>query len=508
MRTASLLSILLLAAAPIAEAQPVRHAPPKPVPTKTAPAASSTSVYARSSISDWTKPPEPGPEPTFKPPVAQRMKLRNGLSLLVVENHALPIVSMQLVAPGAGAANDPKGKGGLAAYTADLLDEGAAGMSAIEIAEEIDRLGASIALYTDTDAGYVAVSTLSKTLDPTIDLVTKLLTQPAFDPTESERVKGDRLTSLELRRDRPREVASIMLNGAIFGIGTPYGHPVTGVREEFKNLTVADARAFYKQRWNPATMTLVVAGDVDATSLKRKLDASLGAWKQPGAQRATTPKVSAAKVTNRLLFVDRKGAAQSDVRIGLLGPDRKDRRYYAFEVFRTVLGDGFTSRLVQRLREQLGITYGANASMDWRLARGPFVIGTAIVTAATAQGVKEILDMVAALATTNVPAEELEKSKQNLIRALPEMFATNASTAAAYADLALFGLPDNWYTTYAANIRKVTAKDVKAAAAAFAPVDKLVISIVGDLATFRAELDKLGLGRPAMFDLYGTPLGR
>jgi len=502
MRIASLLSMFLLATAPLAEAKPAPRA------TKPAPTSPSTSVYARSSIADWTKAPEPGPEPTFQPPVATRMKLRNGLSLLVIENHALPIVSMQLVVPGAGAANDPKGKGGLAAFTADLLDEGAAGMSAIAIAEEIDRLGASIGLYADADAAYVSVSTLSKTLEPTIELVTKLLTKPAFDAKEGERVKGDRLTSLELRRDRPREVASIMLNGAIFGIGTPYGHPTTGVRDEFKRLAIADARTFYKQRWNPTAMTLVVAGDVDPKALHAKLNASLGAWKQPGAKRPAPPAVRPAKLASRLLLVDRKDAAQSDVRIGIVGPDRKDSRYYAFEVFRTTLGDGFTSRLVQRLREQLGITYGANASMDWRLARGPFVIGTAIVTPATGQGVKETLDMVSALATTDVPADELEKSKQNLIRALPAMFATNASTAATYAELALFGLPDTWYSTYAARIRKVTAKDVKAVAAAFAPVDRLVISIVGDLAKIRTDLDKLGLGAPAMFDLYGAPLKR
>lgn len=163
---------------------------------------------------------------------------------------------------------------------------------------------------------------------------------------------------------------------------------------------------------------------------------------------------------------------------------------------------------MQRLREQLGITYGAGAGMSYRVARGPFVISTAIVTPETGKGLAEIVTMLDDLATKNVPADELEKSKQNLIRALPSLFETNASTSAAFADLVVHGLPDTWYASYAANIRKVTAKDVKAAAKAIIPSNKMVFAVVGDLAKIRADLDKLGLGTPAMFDLYGQPLAK
>ena len=470
------------------------------------PAFAAPSVFDKSEIKDWSKTPEPTTEPTFKPPVAQKLKLKNGVQLLVIENHKLPIVSLALVVPGAGYGADPKGKGGLASFTGDLLDEGAGGLSAIAIAEETDRLGASIAVGVDADAAYVSMSTLAKTLDSTIDLATKLVTQPAFEDKEAERVHGDRTTSLELRRDRPREVAQIVLAGAIYGSQSAYGHPGEGVRDEFKTITVADARAFYKEHWNPAAMTLVVAGDVDPKALQAKLEVGLGAWKPAGAKRPAKVAVAAAKVGSRLLLVDRPGAAQSDVRIGLLGPDRKDARFFAFEVYRTTLGDGFTSRLIQRLREQLGITYGARASMDWRIARGPFVISTAIVTAATGQGIGETLKMVEDLTTTDIPAAELDKSKQNLIRALPARFETNASTADAFADLALQGLPLDWYTRYAEGVRKVTAKDARAAAKSIVPAKSVVISLVGDLSKVRADLDKLGLGEPAMFDLYGTPL--
>ncbi len=464
---------------PAAGAPAPAPTPPAPAPE---PASSAAPVpdrgpapWASSGIADWTKAPGPEKEPTFKPPVAKRSKLENGMSLLVVENHKLPIVSMTLVAPGAGASSDPSAKPGVASFTADLLDEGAGGLSAIAIAEEQDRLGASIGAGVDVDYALVSVSTLTKTLDPTLDLVAKIITQPAFEQKEFDRVKGDRATSLELRRDRPREVAALMLNAALYGLSSAYGHPTTGLRESFKDITVADVQTFYKERWNPAAMTLVVVGDFDTKALRTKLDATLGAWKPAGVKRPAKAAAKPEKLTKRLLLVDRKDAAQSDVRIGLVGLDRRDRRYYQFEVLSSALGGGFTSRLVQRLREQLGITYGARAGMDYRLAPGPFVISTAIVTPQTGTGISEIVTILDDLATKDMPAEELDKSKQNLIRALPSLFDTNASTAGAFADLAIFGLPDNWYASYAANVRKVTAKDVKAAAKALIPSKNMVI---------------------------------
>jgi len=469
------------------------------------PAAKVDPAFAKSGIADWTKPPVQTKEPKFTPPTVKRLKLKNGMALLVATNNALPIVSMSLVVPAAGAANDPAGKGGVAAYAADLLDEGAAGMSALGIAEELDRLGASFGAGVAYDSAEVSMSTLSKTLDPSLDLFTKIVTSPTFDDKEAERVKGDRATSLELRRDRPREVAQIMLSAALYGAGTAYGHPSSGTREEFKAITVADAKQFYAERWNPATMTLVVAGDVDANALKTKLDAGLGAWKPTGVKAASKLAVTPAKPGARLLFADRPAAQQSDVRIGLVGLGRKDPRYYKFEVFRTVLGDGFTSRLTQRLREQLGITYGIGAFQDWRVATGPFVIGSAIVTAETAKGLTEVMKIVDDLAATDVPAAELDKAKQNLIRALPGMFETNSATVDAYTNLVLHGLPDTWYATYADNIRKVKAADVKAVAKAVVPSKKLVVSVVGDMSKIKADLDKLGLGEAAPHDLYGTP---
>lgn len=487
---------------------------PAAAPTVAPPSAAASSPtsptgpapFERSGIADWTQPPAPGAEPAFTPPTARRSKLKNGVAVVVIENHTLPIAAINVLVQGAGAAADPRHKRGLAAFTADMVDEGAGGLSALAISEEAGRLGAEIAASADADSARISVSALTRTLDPTLDLLAKIATQPAFAPAELERVKGDRLTALDQRRDRPPEVAQLVLDEALYGIDSAYGHAGDGARDEVQAITAGDVQAFYREHWNPAAMTIVVAGDVDAAAITARLDAVLGGWRPAGARPPVTPAVAPAKLTRRLLLVDRPGAAQSDVVIGRIGPDRHDRRYFAFEVLRTVLGDGFTSRLTQRLREQLGITYGVRARMAWRKARGPFVIASAIVTARTATGIAETIKILDDLATTDVPAAELDKARQNMIRALPARFETNAGTAAAFTDLALHGLPDDWYAQFAGAVRKVTAADVKAVAKALIPSGTLAIAIVGDVDKIRRELDELGLGAPTAYDLRAMPV--
>jgi len=462
--------------------------------------------FDKSGIADWTKPPPPTAEPVFAPPVATRLRLDNGLAVLVVENHTLPIIALDLLVPGAGAAADPKQRRGLAAFTADLLDEGAGGLSALALVEAQDRLGTRITTRAETDDARITVRLLSKALEPTLDLLTKIVTQPAFDPKELARIQGDRTTALAQRRDRPPEVAAIVLNEALFGLDSPYGHPVTGVTADVAAITAADVTAFYRDHWSPAAMTLVVVGDVDPPALKTVLDAGFGRWRPRTARPPAATARAVARGGPRIQLVDRPGAAQSDVRIGVIGPDRNAKRYYAFEVSRTMFGGGFTGRITQRLREQLGIIYHAYATMNWWVAPGPLVVDAAIVTPSTATGISEVLKILDDLATNDAPVAELDKAKQNLIRALPSLFDTNAETADAFVELALHKLPDDWYAHFADGIRKVTAGDARAAAQALLASRSMLISIVGDAAKIRPDLDKLGLGAPALYDLDAAPL--
>jgi predicted Zn-dependent peptidase len=156
----------------------------------------------------------------------------------------------------------------------------------------------------------------------------------------------------------------------------------------------------------------------------------------------------------------------------------------------------------------MGIVYNVGAVADWRVAPGPLFVSTAIQTPSTGQGVGKVLEILDDLAKNGLPKDELDKAKQNIIRALPSTFGTNASVAGAFADLALHGLPDNWYASYAASVRNVSAAQVKTIAKAAMPSGKVVISIVGDYTKIKPDLDKLSLGDPAMHDLYGMPIAK
>ncbi len=453
---------------------------------------------------DWAKPPPIGPEPTFAPPKPKRLRLKNGMAVLVIENHRLPLVSMALVVKDAGSAQDPAGKSGLAAFTAEMLDEGAGDLSALALAEQVDQLGATLAIFTGHDSTRVSVSTLSRTLSPTIDLLAKVVTAPSFDEKEGARVLDDWLTELKLRPDSPRLIAALVLRGVIYGVQAAYGRPGDGYLPEFATVTLADAKRFYAQRWSPRAMTLVVVGDVDTKDLAARLDAAFGAWK-PAGNKATPVKSPAAKPAARLWLVDRPGAEQADVRIGIHGISLKDKRIAAADVMANILGGTFTSRLNRRLREELGWTYGARSSLQGAAGVGPFVIGTALVTPHAVEGVAEILRIAGELVSADVPAAELAKRRSNLMRELPQRFATNAETAGAFATLVEVGLPDDYYAGYVARLKKVSAKDVRAVAKALVPTGKLIVVVVGDAAVVRAGLEKL-VGPASLMSPELTPV--
>jgi zinc protease len=444
---------------------------------------------------DWSKPPPSAPAVAYVPPVPVRKTLKNGLRLLVVENHRVPLVSLRLVVDDAGWAMDPAAKSGLAAFTADLLDEGAGPWSAEDLARRLDRLGAELDSYVTTDSAGIDVEALARNLDDTLAVLTAVVTAPTFVETEVRRVHGDRVTALKLRPDRPRELAEILLRQTLFGETSAYGRPGTGRLAAVETLTAADARAFYAERWQPAAMTLVVVGDVNPDALVLSLDQTLGAWTPAKGKKPAKISAKAKKRTAAVLLVDRPGAEQADVRIGVVSIDRKDKRDAAVEVTATLLGGTFTSRLNRRLREELGWTYGIRASHYRLRLIGWFGIGTALVTSHASEGIKEALAIVGGVRDVLVGDDELNKVKMNSIRDLPSAFATNSNTADAFADLIQSGRPDDWYAGYEKRIAAVTAKDVQAVAKALLGQGKLSIVVVGDAKVLAPELEALGLGK-------------
>lgn len=462
---------------------------------------------------DWSQPPPLAAERPFQPPRPVRLTLEGGGTLLVIENHALPLVTVLFGMPGAGSTADPPGRSGLAAFTANLLDEGAGGLGARALAEGLENLGSELATWVEDDAGFVRLNALTQHLGPSLDLAGKVIVAPAFDDGEARRIHEDQVTAIALRRDRPGAVARVIFDAAVFGAGTPHGHPTLGSTRDFAKVGVADARAFYRERWVTSRLLVVVAGDVAPAEAKRHLDRALAGWKQgtagwavssaSGVEPAPAPRPPA-----RLLVVDRRDAEQANVIVGAAGIRRTDPDAYALEVLLNLLGGTYTSRLNHRLREELGYTYGIGAQAAFYRDAGTITFESALATPKTPDGMRELLRIVGETTAAEIPAGELAASQQNLVRGLPLYFASNDDVADAFAGIVLVGLPDDWFEGYARRIREVTAESVQGAARRLVAAERLVAVVVGPMGRLAKPLARLGFGKPRRYDADGNPVKR
>jgi zinc protease len=455
---------------------------------------------------DWAAIPTSGPSADVRPPVPVKFKLASGLEVLVIERPRLPIVSLELIVPHAGSQQDPIKQAGLAALTGDLLDEGAGERDALELSAELERLGASLGIFVRPDVARISLDTLSETLDPTLAILGQVLAAPRMRAEDFDRVKTERLAALRRRRDRPANVGGLVLGRVLFGAHA-YGHPTSGYEQTVVDLTREQVIDFWKRRWRPAGSTLVVVGDVGAAALKARLEAALGAWK--GARPAGKPELRLPTAAPpRLVVVDRPGASQTAVLIGRILWRRNDPRIHALQIANTALGGGFTSRLNQRLREELAWTYGASSFSWFGRDAATWTAESQIDTPHTAEGLAEMLRLIESMRGAPPPPDELARARTLLLRELPQELESNSGTAGMFAALVIEGLPLTWEGARSAALAKVTAAQVQAAATAAWPKGDLVVVAVGDLAKIRAGLLGLGLGNAIEVDPDGNLRGQ
>ena len=454
---------------------------------------------------DWSARPEAANEPTYQLPVPTTLTLKNGLSVVVVENRRLPLVSMLLINPAAGSAADPSGASGLAALTADLLDESAGKWNALELADELDRLGVDLDASAATDAAVLAVDTLTSTLEPTLAIMTAIISQPSFTSADFTRVKGDRISSIKRRRDRPRTIAALVFDRVLFG-SHAYGLPNSGLEATLSAITHEQVLDFYKRHYSAGAVTLVIAGDVAAATLTPMLERTLGSWQARALTAASANLTLPLSQRPRLFVYDRPGSAQSVVWIGRVTMTRRDPRYARAMVINTVLGGGFTSRLNNRLREQLGYTYGASSSFWFARHSGSWAFSSSLKTTNTIAGINEALALIEQLRREDVPATEFANNQHLIVRKLPQEFETNAGIAAAFADLVIDDLPLDFYRDFRANISAVSAAQAREYAVGNFAREDLVMVVVGDLGKILDGLLGLGFGDAVEVDHEGHPV--
>jgi predicted Zn-dependent peptidase len=450
---------------------------------------------------DRTRLPPLGPDPTFTFPDIHKRALPNGLRVWTVEHHDVPLVAILLILP-VGAAADPHERPGLAAMTGDMLDEGCGSYSALDIHDALARLGAQFDIEIGSDAMVLSLTSLARFTKQGLGLIADIARRPRFEPREFERVRDLRLTRLLQLRDLAPAVADRAFARLVYR-DHPYGHLPIGTEESLRAMTVEEITAFHGRWFAPGRATIVAVGDALHDDMFEAVSRTFADWTVGGADLAQSADPSSVdpptEVSERLALLDRPGSAQSELRIGHAAAPRNTPDYHALLVLNMILGGQFVSRINLNLREDKGYTYGARTSFEFRRGRGPFVIQASVQSDATAAAIREALGEVTAIRGSRPPTDdELALARRALTRGYPRNFETAEQVARAAAQLALYGLPDDYFSQFVARVSAVDAAEVIRVANAHLDPARLVTVVVGDRERIGPSLAALDLGASEM----------
>ena len=420
-------------------------------------------------------------------PVPQSFELSNGLTVIALpQTGGVPVVSANLVLRSGSDAN-PIDKPGLASFTADLLDQGTTTRNAIQLAEEVAQLGASLNTATSRDATTVSVSSLNRNFPAALALAADVALRPSFPADEVERVRATRLADITQQRGNPVQVIGTVMSKTLYG-AHQYGFNEIGTVESNKQLVRDDLQAFWKQHFVPANAALVVTGAITVPELRKHAEAAFGKWPRGAAAPAKLGAPSSAPP--RLVIVDRPGSPQTQLRVATFGVPRSSPDYVPVRVMNTILGGMFASRINMNLREEHGYTYGANSQFVFWRSGGPFAVATGVRTDVTAPAVHEVMLELKEMSETRVTPQELTLAKDAITLQLPALFETSDRTATSLSTLFTHGLPLNYYSNLAEQISVVDAQAVQEVAKKYLVHDKFTVVAVGDRSKIGEALEK------------------
>ncbi len=452
---------------------------------------------------DRTQRPAAGPVPEFHTPPIWHDRLPNGVAVLGTPFDEIPMTRIELSLPG-GRLAETEETAGLSTLVAAMLGEGTERLSTTEWTEALDDLGATLAVSSDREELTFSLATLDRNLVPAVELLGELLLTPRFDPEDFERLRRRRLAAIDTRGDDVRGVAETVFARLVHGDGSPLGAPARGTRATIESLTLDTARAWYRGVADPSRARLVVVGDHDAAAVQQLFAGLAARWTPPeNPIVAAAPRPAPARERTALYLVDRPGAAQSELRVGHMGPARTNPDYYALDVLNYVLGGSFSSRVNMNLREDKGYTYGARTSLSGSNVPGPFQAGSGVHTHVTADAVRELLGELQGI-LAGPTQDELDFARAALLQANARRYESMRALAGLVDNVGRYGFPDDYPERNAAELRDLTTERLRELAVQYLEPDRLVVLVVGDAEQVRAGLDELGLGPVVELDVDGA----
>ncbi len=441
-------------------------------------------------------------------PELQRARLSNGLSVVLAERHATPIVGLQLMI-NAGYAADQLAAPGTASLAMNLLDEGTTTRDALQINEELALLGATLGTGSDLDTSSVFLSALADQLEGSLDLFADVILNPAFPQNELDRLRQEQLARIQREMSTPIQMARRVFPKLIYGEDHAYGQGFTGTGtlESVNGLSRDDMAGFVDTWFKPNNATLVVVGDVTMDRLQPLLEEYLGDW-QPG----DVPAKNISDVTHRsspsVYLIDRPDSLQSVIYMGHVAPAVEDESEIAIGAMNSILGGTFTSRVNMNLREDKGWSYGSRTVLSSANGQRPFYVQAPVQTDRTADSMREIINELNGFIGAAPPTrDEVEKTQLNQSLRLAGRWETNNAVAASIREIIRYGYGDDYFDSYADRVRSLNVEDVAAVAREIVRPENAVWVVVGDRNAVEESIRELELGDFHLMDAEGNLLG-
>ena len=416
--------------------------------------------------------------------VPTRSVTANGMTVLFLEQHFLPTVEIHALVK-VGSAQDPPDKAGLANLTASLLDEGTQTRTSRQIAEQIDFVGGSLAAHAAEDFTTASARVLKKDADLGFALLADVLQHPAFHKQEFERVRTQILGEILSDDDDPGNVAMKAFHQLIFH-GHPYSWPAHGSEDTLNKITVADVQQFHAREYVPNQTILVIVGDLTQEQAATLVQTHFGSWKKgtPSPYQIKKP----SPIDRKMVQLIEKDLTQSTIVLGHTGISRTNPDYYAVTVMNYILGaGGFSSRLMDSIRDKQGLAYGIMSQFDSRLLPGAFFISLQTRTEVTNQAITGVLTEIKGIRDAPVTDQELSEAKSFIVGSFPLRVDSSAKLANVLAQVEFYNLGLDYFTSYPKAIEKVTKDEVLRVAKQYLDPQHYALVVVGSIAKAKVK---------------------
>ena len=427
---------------------------------------------------------------SYKLPDYTTFKLSNGLTVYLMEQHDVPVISVSAILP-AGAIYD-NDKAGLASFTATALKHGTKNFTKTKLDEELDFIGANVNTYATKEYAGLSSNFAAKDKVKVLAIIKDLLLNPVFDPTEFNKEKSRLLVMLEQQKESPRSVIGSYFDAFLYG-NHPYGNVIGGINSTVSKLTVEDLKNFYKTNYKPDNSAISIVGDFNTKDMKGELTTLFSTWEKSTKEKENpATKVISIPTENRVLLVNKNDAKETTFYIGAPGISRNNPDFVAIEVVNTLFGGRFTSMLNDELRVNSGLTYGASSRFNTLKNGGSFVISTFTANKTTEAAIDKALEVMTRLHSTGLNEKSLASAKNYVKGQFPPRYETAGQLSGLMTQMFWYNFDKSFIDNFEKNVDGLDLAKANQIITKYFPKDKFQFIMVGKSAEIKKIAEKYG----------------